>query len=294
MSTERVRLLAPCKINLMLRVTGRRADGYHELETWMQKLDLYDEVTLQILPEPGISLSCDDPTLPCDSSNLAWKAAASFFAVSEKAKGAGVEIHLKKKIPSGAGLGGGSSDAGSVLLGLNRAFGNELRDDVLIKLATPIGADVPFFTVKHSAVLATGIGEVMTPVKPLAKCTFILINPGFSVSTKGIFETFALTRRNEDSIMSHFRKHEVNTLSLGDMYNDLELVTSGKFSEIERMKKQLLDAGAYKAMMSGSGPTVFGVFLDDESDQVAVQGVAENLRLKYKDRVFVTRSCAGA
>lgn len=294
MSTEIVHLQAPCKINLRLRILGRRADGYHDLETWMQKLDLYDDLTLQLLSQPGIVLKCNDPELPDDSTNLAWKAAAAFFARSRKAKGRGLEIRLRKRIPSGAGLGGGSSDAGAVLRGLNRMFGHEFSERELVDLATPIGADVPFFAVDHSAVLATGVGEVMLPVAPLMGCTFMLVNPGFPVSTKWAFETFALTRDSENSIMSAFRKQEVSTLSLADMCNDLESVTSRKFSEIEHMKRQLLDAGASGAMMSGSGPTVFGVFPDDRSDQVALEGAADRLRLQYKERVFVTRSCAGA
>lgn len=287
-------LQAPCKVNLLLRVVGRRADGYHELETWMQKLDLYDDITLQLVSRPGVVLQCDEPGLPADATNLAWRAAEAFFAASSRAQGRGVEIYLNKRIPTGAGLGGGSSDAGTVLRGLNTMFDQEFSERELVALATPLGADVPFFAVEHSAVLATGIGEIMLPVPALDNCTFVLVNPGFSVSTKWVFETFALTRHSEDSIMSPFRKQDVTTLSLEDMGNDLELVTSRKFSEIERMKKQLLDAGASEAMMSGSGPTVFGVFPDDKSDQVAVQDAADKLRLQYNDRVFVTRSCAGA
>lgn len=294
MSQELLHLLAPCKVNLLLRVVGKRSDGYHELITWMQKLDLYDEIDLGIVSKPGISFFCDDPRLPADKSNLAFKAAAAFFAASRRAVGKGVEIRLSKKIPAAAGLGGGSSDAGTVLLGLNRIFDNEFSENQLVKLATPLGADVPFFAVEHSGVLATGIGEKMQPVKPVDNCTFILINPGFDVSTKWVFETFALTSSIEGSMMSRFRKHEVNTLSLDDMANDLELVTSKKFSEIEQMKKQLLEAGASQAMMSGSGPTVFGIFPDTTSEQVAVQDVAEELRQQYKDNVFVARSCIGA
>jgi 4-diphosphocytidyl-2-C-methyl-D-erythritol kinase len=289
-----IRLVAPCKVNLLLRVLGRRADGYHELETWMQKLDLADEIVLKILPQPGIVLHCDDPALPGGPGNLAWRAAQSFFKASRKGQGKGVEIHLQKKIPAGAGLGGGSSDAGTVLRGLNTIFGREFTDQELVAMATPLGADVPFFAVDQVAVLATGIGEVMVPVPPLTDCSVILVNPGFSVSTRWVFETFALTSGREESRMAPSRIHDVNALSLDDMCNDLEQVTSGAFPEIEQMKQKLLDLGAYKAMMSGSGPTVFGVFPDGRSDMVAVQGAADRLRLEYKERVFVTRSCAGA
>lgn len=292
--TDVLTLPAPCKVNLLLKVLGKRADGYHELETWMQKLDLVDEITLRLLPNPEIILHCDEPGIPSGPGNLAWRAAKSFFRASRRGEGRGVEIRLHKKIPSGAGLGGGSSDAGTVLRGLNRLFQGEFTDGELVALATPLGADVPFFAVEHSAVVATGIGEVMVPVDHLTDCTIILVNPGFPVSTKWVFENFALTTDIEDSRIPASRIHDVNALSLRDMYNDLEQVTSGAFSEIESMKKKLLEAGAYKAMMSGSGPTVFGVFPDDRSDMVAVQGAADRLRLEYKERVFVTRSFTGA
>lgn len=291
---ETLRLHAPCKVNLTLQVLGRRTDGYHELQTWMQKLDLCDEIELRLHRRPEITLSCDDPYLPSGPENLAWRAARTFLAVSRRGKGWGVGIELKKRIPSGAGLGGGSSDAGAVLRGLNALFDHEFTEDELVEMATPLGADVPFFAVEHDAVLATGIGEVMVPVPPLADCSFILINPGFGVSTRWVFTTFALTRNSGESRMAPFRIHDVGALSLSDMCNDLEQVTSSAYSDIERMKQLLLDAGAYKAMMSGSGPTVFGVFPDDKSDSVAVQGAADRLRLQFKDRVFVARAYAGA
>lgn len=291
---EVLRLQAPCKVNLLLKVRGRRTDGYHELVTWMQKVDLCDELVLKLLPYTGIHLHCDDPSIPADEGNLAWRAAHAFFARSRKGQGRGVEIHLLKRIPDGAGLGGGSSDAGTVLRGLNALFQQEFTEQELVHLATPLGADVPFFAVKHSAVLATGIGEVMEPVAPLTDCSFILVNPGFAVSTKWVFETFALTTGNENSKLPVSRIHDAETLSLSDMWNDLEQVTSRAFPEIEQMKQQLLDAGAYKAMMSGSGPTVFGVFPDDWSGKVAVQDVAQRLRLQYNERVFVVRSSVGA
>ncbi|WP_136797727.1 MULTISPECIES: 4-(cytidine 5'-diphospho)-2-C-methyl-D-erythritol kinase [Desulfosediminicola] len=291
---EVLHLQAPCKINMMLRVVGRRVDGYHELETWMQKLDLYDEIELELTSQPGITLVCDDPDLPVDETNLAYRAAKIYFESSKRAKGFGAALNLKKRIPSGAGLGGGSSDAGTVLRGLNHHFGDEFSQEELVRKAACLGADVPFFVVPYSAVMATGIGEVMQPVEPLTSCTIVLVNPGFSVSTKWVFENLALTTKIEESILPRFRKHDIETLSYNDMCNDLELVTSMKFSEIEQMKHDLLNTGASRAMMSGSGPTVFGVFPDDKSGQVAVQDAAEMLRQQYKDGVFVTRSCVGA
>lgn len=291
--SEVVQLFAPCKVNLVLDVVGRRADGYHELRTWMQKLDLFDELTVHIKKGEGITLKCSDESVPSDATNLAWRAAQAFLDASIRAKGYGVDIELKKRIPSGAGLGGGSSDAGTLLQGLNRVFDEEFSEQELVKLATPLGADVPFFAVEHSAVWATGIGEKMVPVPPLADCSFILLNPGFHVSTKWVFETFALTSKEEPSSIAASRRQEVSALSLDDMRNDLELVTSGTFSEIGLMRQRLLEAGAYTAMMSGSGPTVFGVFPDGKADSVAIQGAADRLRLEYKENVFIARACAG-
>lgn len=281
-------------MNLLLRVVGRRRDGYHELETWMQKLDLFDDITLQMTEHPGVSLECDWPDVPVDGSNLACRAASAYLAASNRLKGSGVQIVLHKSIPAGAGLGGGSSDAGTVLQGLNRIAGMEFSEAELIDLARPLGADVPFFAVEHGAVLATGVGDVMVPVENQSNCTFILLNPGFHVSTKWVFETFALTSENEDSIVASFRKHDIASLSLKNMYNDLEPVTSGKYPEIEQMKERLIDAGAFRAMMSGSGPTVFGVFPDRESEEIDFSGVAARLRRDYQYRVFVVRAWVGA
>ncbi len=150
-------LYAPAKINLFLHVLGQRADGYHDLETWMQKLQLYDIITLEIIPEErGIELFCSDPNIPADASNLAARAATAYFAVSRKGKGCGVKISLEKHIPVAAGLGGGSSDAGTVLRGLNAVFGQEFSEPELIEIARPLGADVPFFAGGHNAVVAQG------------------------------------------------------------------------------------------------------------------------------------------
>ncbi|MFV0438658.1 MAG: 4-(cytidine 5'-diphospho)-2-C-methyl-D-erythritol kinase [Desulfopila sp.] len=289
-----LRLEAPCKINLLLQVTGRRADGYHELVTWMQKLDLCDELLLQLRPVPGIALHCDTPSTPAAGDNLAWRAARLFFERSRRGRGMGVEIGLVKRIPVGAGLGGGSSDAGTVLRGLNALFDQEFTETELVKLATGLGADVPFFAVAHSAVLATGIGEVMTPVAPLADCTFLLVNPGFAVSTKWVFDNFTLTSKGEHSTLFPSRNHGAPILSLSDMRNDLEFVTSRAFPEIEQMKERALEAGACTAMMSGSGPTVFGVFPDDSYGQVTVSDVTRRFRLQKRERIFVVRAHVGA
>lgn len=287
-------LWAPAKVNLSLRVVGRRADGYHELETWMQKLALYDEICLQPTSDPGIQLVCSTPEVPSDHSNLAWKAADVFISKSSRFSPQGLHIRLKKNIPAAAGLGGGSSDAGAVLRGLNRLCNYEFSEQQMVDMARPLGADVPLFAVEHSAVLATGVGDIMEPVPSLDNYTYILVNPNFEVSTKWVFETFALTSENENSILAGFRKDESTSMSLKNMHNDLERITSGKFPEIEQMKERLLQAGASTAMMSGSGPTVFGLFPDADSEESDLPAVAESIRREYCYKVFVVRASVGA
>ena len=291
---EKMLLQAPAKVNLLLKVRRRRADGYHELETWMQKLDLCDDIELRLTRTPDIGLSCQGGGVPADETNLAWRAADSFLRRSRRLEGRGVEISLVKNIPAAAGLGGGSSDAGTVLRGLNHMAGDEFDDAELVDLARPLGADVPFFAVEHQAVLATGIGDVMRPVSPLGDWIFVLVNPGFAVSTRWVFETFALTTGGVDSILAGFREHTPECLSIACMDNDLEPVTSGKFPEIGLMRKVLLDAGAEAVMMSGSGPTVFGLFPDRPHGTIDTEAMASELSGHCPAKVYATRAWVGA
>jgi 4-diphosphocytidyl-2-C-methyl-D-erythritol kinase len=290
-----ITLHAPAKVNLFLRVLGKRSDGYHELESRMQKLGLSDRIVLTLRERTGIRLSCSRGALPADETNLAWKAAGVFLAASRQADRYGVDIVLDKNIPVAAGLGGGSSDAGSVLKGLNVLFGNEFSVDILLDFGRQLGADVPFFVTDYDAVLATGIGDRMTPVPTLDQCTFLLVNPGFSVSTRWVYENFALTRDTKNSTLPGFRKSYPDALLPTEMINDLEQVTIGRYPEIAEIKKKLLAAGAASALMSGSGPTVFGVFPDRPGLQpVDVSGVAERLRREYGEKVFIVRAGSGA
>ena len=291
-----VTLQAPAKINLFLHVLGQRPDGYHDLETWMQKLQLYDIITLEILPaERKVELSCADPDIPVDASNLAVRAANAYFAVSRKGKGCGVRISLEKHIPVAAGLGGGSSDAGTVLRGLNTVFDQEFSEAELIKIARPLGADVPFFTIGHDAVVAGGIGDIMSPVDSLDDCSFILVNPNIFVSTAWVFRNLTLTRPTKTSKLSCFQKPKTVSLLLSEMHNDLERVTCAKHPEIEHIKGALLAAGALKVSMSGSGPTVFGIFPDsDLSDSSGFERIVGELRQEYGEKVYLLRACTGA
>ncbi len=287
--------MAPAKINLFLRVLGRRADGYHDLETWMQKIDLYDLVELEMYPGEQIELQTDDADISTDETNLAFRAAKAFFQVSKNSKGYGVRITLRKQIPVAAGLGGGSSDAGTVLRGLNAFFDREFSEDQLIDLARPLGADVPFFTVDHDAVLATGIGDIMHAVDSMTNCSFILVNPSFFVATAWVFQNLTLTSLSKNSKLSCFQKHQAISFSLQDMHNDLEQVTSRHYPQIEEIKKALLDRGASQVLMSGSGPTVFGVFPDAAKQAGSeLKRIVGRLRQEYGEKVFLARACTGA
>ncbi len=287
-------LRAPAKINFTLRVLSQRPDGYHELETWMQKLDLYDELSLQLRKGGGIELHCDDEEIPAGTENLAWKAAAAFFDTTLFGKEYGLVIHLKKKIPAAAGLGGGSSDAGTVLKGLNALFGSEFSLDELVGMARSLGADVPFFVTDYDAVIATGIGEKMVPVPSVKDASFLLVNAGFAVSTQWVFEKYALTRTNKNSRLTGSHKLDPDLLALTDIINDLEQITISRYPEIDKVKEQLTAAGAEKVLMSGSGPTVFGVFPDTQKNQQnRIVGAAEKMRLEYGKKVFVVRASNG-
>ncbi len=294
-SNRQIFVAAPAKINLLLRIIGRRDDGYHDLETWMQKIDLYDRIELQLYRGEGIDFFCEDRSVPADTTNLAVRAASTFLEASNKSKGFGVRIKLQKNIPVAAGLGGGSSDAGAVLRGLNTLFSGAFSEKQLIDLARPLGADVPFFAADHDAVFATGIGDVMSPVDSLLNCSFVLVNPDFLVSTAWVFQRLALTSLSKTSKLSCFQKCEAVSFSLPELHNDLEQVSCAKYPQIEQIKRSLLDFGASQVLMSGSGPTVFGVFPDSQKPFGAeLQRIVGAFRQEYGKKVFLSRACTGA
>lgn len=280
MIKDRLVLSAPAKVNLYLNVTGRREDGYHCLATLMQKISLCDRIVLE-KSSSGINLQCPDSRLPVNRENLVYRAAALFFATMSPRMDdqAGVDIVLHKSIPVAAGLGGGSSDAGTVLRGLDRMFHTGCSSAELIELGTALGADVPFFTVDWPVAWATGIGDVLQRAVPLAGYLFVVVNPGFSVSTAWVYENLALTAGEKISNLESFQKGSSSSAAdchfLGrpiapdELINDLESVTAGHYREINELKRKLLDGGAIAALMSGSGPTVFGLFPESEMEKAS-------------------------
>jgi 4-diphosphocytidyl-2-C-methyl-D-erythritol kinase len=269
MQQESFVLRAPAKINLSLRVVGRRGDGYHLLSTRMQKVGLYDELTFHPA-RVGIELHCSGADLPQDAGNLVYRAAELFLAGNRERlplETRGVVIRLTKKIPVAAGLGGGSSDAAATLLGLNRLYQLESSPAALAAMGVRLGADVPFFLDPSPAVLATGIGELLHPVPPLTDCWILLVNPGFSVSTHWVYQNFALTESDTSGSLQDFEDEIARTDAgglFGSAVNDLERVTLKQFPDLQRIKAGMLAQGADMSLMSGSGPTVFGVFTEQQ------------------------------
>ncbi|HCC53936.1 MAG TPA: 4-(cytidine 5'-diphospho)-2-C-methyl-D-erythritol kinase [Desulfobulbaceae bacterium] len=276
---------AHAKINLYLAIKGKRADGFHDLETRMVKITLADRLRLT-KRDSDITLECPTSDLPTGEDNLVYRAARSFFAAL--GTGGGVHIVLEKKVPVAAGLGGGSSDAAAVLRGLNTLYGSPFSGMALVDLARPLGADVPFFVDECSAAWATGIGDDIQAEAVDPSGWIVLVNPGFSVSTKWVYENFTLTREGNPYILGRDFVHGHNEgVKLGNLplYNDLEAVTIGKYPELGRIKDELLADGAHGALMSGSGPTVFGLF---ENKAQAQKSLARFVK-RYGRNVFLAR-----
>lgn len=271
-----LRVEAPAKVNLFLRITGRREDGYHTLESLMQKVSLFDTLDMHRC-ESGIRLQCSGGDLPVNEDNLAYRAAVIFFKTMANrmaVKETGVVITLHKLIPIAAGLGGGSSDAAAVLRGMQHIFGVDCSSTEMAAMGLELGADVPFFLNDSPACLATGIGERLCPAAGLEGVGLVLVNPGFAVSTKWVYQNFALTKSKNNFNLANslsaagevdpFYTFKERVIGSNELYNDLEKVTAGKHREIADLKKLLLAEGAEAAMMSGSGPTVFGFFTNQE------------------------------
>lgn len=277
-------------MNLSLEVLGRRPDGYHELRSVMVPISLADELDLRVSLEPGIRVEVEGADLPLGPSNLVHRAAALFLdAIGERARG--VEIRLVKRIPVGAGLGGGSSDAASTLVGLDRLLGARLEEPALAALALRLGADVPFFLLGRPA-LATGIGERLVPLPPFPPLWMVLLNPGFAVSTAWVYRELdaaagrdaRLTPPGDQVTIDRFLEGPASAGRA--LRNDLERVTLRAYPPLRDLKAELSACGAVGTLMSGSGPTIFGIFLDERA---ACSGY-ERLRRGANRLAFLARS----
>jgi 4-diphosphocytidyl-2-C-methyl-D-erythritol kinase len=257
---------APAKINLFLRVLRKRTDGYHDIFSLMQKITLSDELVFKPRPQ-GIVLQCPNSDLPVSEDNLVFRAAKAVF--SHAGYSSGIEIILTKNIPVAAGLGGGSSDAATTLLALNEMCRLGLKKTELMKLGANLGADIPFFIFGNSA-FATGIGDELEAWKDPLKLNIVLINPSFSLSTKLVYEGLNLRLTKERINYSIPRFLELSDI-IREMHNDLETVSLRMHPGLKDIQRLLLRHGALSAMMSGSGPTVFGIFSDENSAKKAAE-----------------------
>ena len=269
-----MKVLSPAKINLFLQVTGKRADGLHELFSLMCCLDLFDIIYLQFGGKK-IEIESSDRQIPLDETNIAHKAATLFFKSLKRTEG--LNIRIEKSIPVAAGLGGGSSNAASVLIGLNQHYGFPFSRDELMAMGLEIGADVPFFLFQKPA-FASGVGEKLEAYPGSLPFHILLLNPGVEVHTAEVFRNLNLRlTKCKKKITKPFLKQRGFDASL-HLCNDLESVTISKYPVIESLKKQLLEHGALGALMSGSGPTVFGLFSDPHKAGEARQAIGRNIR----------------
>lgn len=278
-------LKALAKINLGLDVLGRRENGYHDVRMIMQSVYLYDEVKLDQSEEPGIRVRTNLGFLPTGEGNIAYKAAQ--MLTDEFGIGPGIDISLNKHIPVAAGLAGGSADAAAVLFGLSRMFGLKLSQKELMERGVKLGADVPY-CIMRGTVLAEGIGEELTVLPAMPKCTVLIAKPPVSVSTKVVYE--ALDAReitvhpDIDGIIEGLKEGNLKRIA-SSMGNVLESVTIPMHPVIEQIKDEMKAAGALNAMMSGSGPTVFGLF----ENRAAARDAQRRIREKALTRqVYVT------
>lgn len=275
---------SPAKVNLFLRVLGKRADGYHEIFTLMQPVSLFDELEISVSDGEGIAVVSDSVEAPGGAENLAHKAASLFLkSIAFRRR---VEISVKKLIPVGAGLGGGSSNAATVLTALNEMTGIWLPEGALMEMATRIGSDVPFF-IRNGPALAGGRGEKLKSVR-LPELHYILINPGFHVSTAWVYSSLGLTKVGENNNLLY--SYEVPATREGvveALVNDLEAVTLKHYPEISGLKEMLKSAGALGTLMSGSGPTVFGVFRSRDDAERAYDSLVPDI--KGAARVFLAK-----
>lgn len=282
---DRLELKALGKINLGLDVLGRRENGYHDVRMVMQTVYLYDRIIMKKSKTPGIRLETNLYYLPVNENNLAYQAAQMLmdeFHIEE-----GVSIQLDKHIPVAAGMAGGSSNAAAVLFGMNRMFSLGLSQKELMERGVKLGADVPY-CIMRGTVLAEGIGEILTPLSPMPKCYVLIAKPAISVSTKMVYEKLDSHEIEDhpdiDGILAGLKAGDLKKVA-GSMGNVLERVTVDAYPVIDRIKKMMIKEGALNAMMSGSGPTVFGIFEEKATARKAADAIRD---ARLTKQVYVT------
>lgn len=281
-------LTSRAKINLSIDVVGKRDDGYHLVEMIMQTIDLKDKISLEPLEEDEIIITSDSEYVPLNEGNIAYKAAKILKDKFDIKKG--IKINIQKNIPIAAGMAGGSSNGAAVLVGLNKIWNLNLNQEELMDIGLSIGADVPF-CIKGGACLATGIGEELVPIKGLKNTWIVICKPNFSVSTPWVYKNLNLNeikeRPDTQKLLNYIEEENIISLSK-EMKNVLEEVTKKEYKAIEEIEKKMIEYGALGSMMTGSGPTVFGIF----KDYKIAKNAALNLSKFYKS-TFLTKTFVG-
>lgn len=290
-SNNDISLKALAKINLGLDVVRRREDGYHEVRMIMQTIQLYDRLDIKRTQEPGIQIQTNLSFLPVNENNLIYKAAKLLmdeFSITD-----GVSVKLDKRIPVAAGMAGGSTDAAAMLIGVNRLFSLGLTKRQLMERGVQIGADVPYCIMRGTA-LAEGIGEALSPLPPMVKCPVLIAKPSISVSTKFVYQNLKLDdttiHPDIDRLIDDIKAKSLHDIA-AHMGNVLETVTIPNYPVIDEIKKHMLSNGAVGAMMSGSGPTVFGLFDDEDTAKKAYKAMRSShlARQVYLTSVYNNR-----
>lgn len=269
-----IKVKAYAKINLLLDIVGTRTDGYHDLFMIMQSINLYDDVTVAQTKSKSITITCDKPGIPLDEKNIAYRAAVAFFK-SVGIKNTGINIDILKRIPHGAGMAGGSADGAAVLVALNELTGAGLTDKELCEIGVKIGADVPF-CIKGGTLLAQGIGDVLNKVKPLRQCHILIAKPSCSVNTADAyrqFDKYGKTHTPDKLGMLY----AMQSRDLNEICSKMENVFE-QFISVENkveIKSVMRESGALGVCMSGSGPTVFGIFDNKENAEKAAEQLTE-------------------
>lgn len=290
-SNNDISLKALAKINLGLDVVRRREDGYHEVRMIMQTIQLYDRLDIKRTQEPGIQIQTNLSFLTVNENNLIYKAAKLLmdeFSITD-----GVSVKLDKRIPVAAGMAGGSTDAAAMLIGVNRLFSLGLTKRQLMERGVQIGADVPYCIMRGTA-LAEGIGEALSPLPPMVKCPVLIAKPSISVSTKFVYQNLKLDdttiHPDIDRLIDDIKAKNLHDIA-AHMGNVLETVTIPNYPVIDEIKKHMLSNGAVGAMMSGSGPTVFGLFDDEDTAKKAYKAMRSShlARQVYLTSVYNNR-----
>lgn len=281
---KEISVKALAKINLGLDVVRRREDGYHEVRMVMQTIHLFDRLQIARNASGAITMSTNLPFLPTNENNLVYKAAKLLkdeFQIKD-----GIDVKLNKHIPVAAGMAGGSTDAAAVLYGMNRIFGLGLSREDMMQRGLALGADVPYCVMRGTA-LAEGIGEELTALPPMVKCPVLIAKPQLSVSTKFVYENLKLNEKTVhpdiDRLVADIKAKDLHAIA-ADMGNVLETVTIPNYPVIAEIKEHMMEHGAINSMMSGSGPTVFGLFENEDKavaayDAMRASGLAKQVYL---------------